>query len=112
MHDANPTNRVISEHFVQLSAEFRKRYGAAGGCNRLQFSKTIGDLRVHQDVVPYACAVFLSEEEFKAFRTGRPDINWEEVENRAERIFRELQHVSRNGDEFHESWTGVNGNGI
>jgi hypothetical protein len=111
MHDANPTNGVIAQQIVQLTAEFLKRYGTAAGCNRLQFSKTMGDLGVPQDVVPYVSTVFLSEEEFKGFQIDRPEINWEEVERRAERIFRELQHVSRHGDGFRESWIGVNGNG-
>jgi hypothetical protein len=111
MHDANPTNEVIAQRIVQLVAEFRKRYGTAAGCNRMQFSKTMTDLGVAQDVVPYLGAVFLSDEEFKVFRADSPAINWEEVDKRAERIFRELQHVSRNGEGFRESWIGVNGIG-
>ena len=111
MHDANPTNEAIAQHIVQLSAEFRKRYGAAAGCNRLQFSKTIDDLGVAQEVVPYLGAVFLSEDEFKVFRANGPSTNWEEVEKRAQRIFSELQHVSRHGDGFRENWIGVNGIG-
>jgi hypothetical protein len=69
------------------------------------------DLGVAKEVIPYLGAVFLSEDEFRVFRTGRLGINWDEVERRTERIFRDLQHVSRNGDGFHESWIGVNGNG-
>ena len=112
MHDAIPTNEIIAQHIVQLTAEFLKRYGATAGCNRLQFAKTMADLGVAQGLVPYAGAVFLSEEEFKAFRADRPTINWEEVEKRSERIFRELQHVHRYGDgRFRESGIGVNGIG-
>ena len=83
----------------------------ATGCNRAQFDRTVSDMKIEAAVVAYLSAVFLTDADFQVYRAEIAAANLEEVENRAERIYQELQHTSRSNDDFRESWIGANGIG-
>jgi hypothetical protein len=94
-----------------MSRELSKRYGLEGSCTRAQVSKTAADDGIAEDIVPYLCWVFLSDSELTKLRLAEANVNWEEVQNRAERLYRGLVRTTPTpeGDGFRESWKGING---
>ena len=109
MHDANPTDQMIQQGFLQMAPELSKRYGIEGGCTHQQVIRTATDLKIADNVVPYLSTVFLTDAELPVFRATNNTVNWEEVNKRADRIYRGLLHTTGSGAGFHESWKGVYG---
>jgi hypothetical protein len=103
MHDAIPSNSTIKTAYGQFAASLVKRYGSSRGCTRAQVRKTADALALPQEVFPYLCPAFLAAEDYQALQKEMGSINWEEVENRSERIMRELIHTRHTDDDFFES---------
>ena len=106
MRENFPSNSAIKESIRLLSPELRKRYGLSGGCTRAQVIKTIGDLGLENDIIPYLSALFMKKDEFQQLQGEMTSVNWEEVENRSARIFGELLHTRDDGGHFRESGIG------
>ncbi|HTS18740.1 MAG TPA: hypothetical protein VMP11_14290 [Verrucomicrobiae bacterium] len=106
MHAASPRDSTIKKAFVQLSAELIKRYDRDSGCTRGQLTKTAKDLAVADDIFPYACAALLKEEDLRSLKGGMTSVDWEEVENRTQRIVGEIVRAKVTGDRFYESHLG------
>jgi hypothetical protein len=77
-------------------------------CTVPQVERTATELRVPQRNFPYLFAAFLGSTELDTLRGQMPDIGWDEVEERIERIAFELPYGDLSGAHFHESWRAGN----
>lgn len=110
MKDAYPRNRMIAKALGRVIPELIKRYGKDHDCTKEQLSRTCADLEVSPDIYPYLCIACLSSEILTMAMTEIPNVNWEEVSNRAERMVKEY-HMQKIpiSDHFYESGLGMLG---
>jgi hypothetical protein len=110
MQNAYPSDRMIRKDLFRMAPELIRRYGRTKDCTRAQVMRTITDLKTSKSVYPYLCAAFLSDGALRSIRGAMPNVNWEEVKNRATRIRDEYdsKRVPYN-DCFYESGIGLAG---
>lgn len=112
MKDACPSNRVIANALDRTLPELVKRYGRDKDCTKKQLSRTCADLHMAHQAYSYLCAASLSAEAFSMSVTENPDVNWEEVKNRAARMAEEYNRKrAPSGEWFYESGVGMTGGG-
>jgi len=102
MRDAFPTDSEIRKALRVLLPQLSKRYGLSGGCTRAQVEKTVGELAIGKEIVPYVSFATLKKEEWESLRSEMEGINWDEIENRSLRLCRGLLHSRWDNDHFHQ----------
>ncbi len=101
-----PSNKVITEAFARVRLELVKRYGRSANCSLGQIKRTVEDLKIPKEAFPYVFAVFLSEADSQDISREFPGANWEEVQNRSERIVLGSTRTRSGGGNFYESNEG------
>ena len=73
-------------------------------CTIAQIDRAAKDLSISRSVLPYLYAAFLGRSEFDSLRVRIPDVAWDEVKERIERITDELPYEELSVAHFHDSW--------
>jgi hypothetical protein len=98
-----PTNDTIQSAFALMLPALAKRYGRAEGCTRAQVTKTAKALRISEDIFPYVCAAFLSEDEFRLLQQEMSGVGWGEVQKKCKYAVRELGKAKPQFGGFYDS---------
>ncbi|MBI2438870.1 MAG: hypothetical protein HYV36_08695 [Lentisphaerae bacterium] len=101
---------MIAKALSRVLPELAKRYGRDSDCTKAQLEKTCADLDLRDEIYPYLCAACLSSAALASSATDIPDVNWQEIRNRARRM---VEEYKRNrippSDKFYESGVGMVG---
>jgi hypothetical protein len=102
--DVPRRDRSIAQSILIVRRGLDERYGRLDNCTLPQVERTAKELRVPQRNFPYLFAAFLGRAELDWLRGQMPEVGWDEVEARIERITLELPCADLSGTHFHESW--------
>lgn len=109
MNDAAPSHKTIAEAFFKIRPELVKRYGRSENCSLGQVRRTVGDLNIPKEILPYVYAAFLSKEDFQQILTEFPSVNWTEIRRQNAGINLGPNHTNGSGESFYESHEGFQG---
>jgi hypothetical protein len=106
--DVPRNDRSIAQSILIVRRGLDERYGRMENCSAPQIERAARELRIPKKHMSYLFAAFMGRAELDSLRERMPEIGWNEVVDRIERITFELPYGDLSGAHFHESWRSGN----